>query len=145
MSVEGAVVICQAGFQATCLTLNVREELDNVLTKGLFQISHRIPIKGWLQISHRISHLTKGPLDGPAAQLLLLLGAGVGLGDALLALEHLGAGGEEEAGLGKGEAGKVRLMLVRRSENLPAAKYVRKAHRGSSWQAARQSLMEATT
>ena len=96
--------------------------------------------------SHRISHLAKVPLDGPAAQLLLL-GAGVGLGDALLALEHLGAGGEEEAGLGKGEAGrrKVRLMLVRRSENLPAAKYVRKAHRGSSWQAARQSLMEATT
>ena len=102
------------------------------------------PTKGWLQISHRISHLTKSPLDGPAAQLLLL-GAGVGLGDALLALEHLGAGGEEEAGLGKGEAGKVRLMLVRRSVNLPAAKYVRKAHRGSSWQAARQSLMEATT
>ena len=91
VSVEGAVVICQAGFQATCLTLNVREELDNVLT-----------IKGWLQISHRISHLTKAPLDGPAAQLLLL-GAGVGLGDALLALEHLGAGGEEEAGLGKGK------------------------------------------
>ena len=113
VSVEGAVVICQAGFQATCLTLNVREELDNVLTKGLFQISHRMPIKGWLQISHRISHLTKGPLDGPAAQLLLL-GAGVGLGDALLALEHLGAGGEEEAGLGKGEAGrhKVRLIMV---------------------------------
>ena len=100
VSVEGAVVICQAGFQATCLTLNVREELDNVLTKGLFQISHRI------------SHLAKVPLDGPAAQLVLLLGAGVGLGDALLALEHLGAGGEEEAGLGKGEAGKVRLMLV---------------------------------
>ena len=114
VSVEGAVVICRAGFQATCLTLNVREELDNVLTiKVWLQISHGIPIKGWLQISHRISHLTKGPLDGPAAQLLLL-GAGVGLGDALLALEHLGAGGEEEAGLGKGEAGrrKVRLMLV---------------------------------
>ena len=125
VSVEGAVVICQAGFQATCLTLNVREELNNVLTiKVWLQISHRIshqglapnfpiefPTKGWLQISHRISHLTKGPLDGPAAQLLLLW-AGVGLGDALLALEHLGAGGEEEAGLGKGEAGKVRLMLV---------------------------------
>ena len=123
VSVEGAVVICQAGFQATCLTLNVREELDNVLTKGLFQISHRISHQGLAQISHRISHqglaqishrishLAKVPLDGPAAQLLLL-GAGVGLGDALLALEHLGAGGEEEAGLGKGEAGKVRLMLV---------------------------------
>ena len=113
VSVEGAVIISQAGFQATCLTLNVLEELDNVLTiKVWLQISHGIPIKGWLQISHRISHLTKGPLDGPAAQLLLLLGAGVGLGDALIALEHLGAGGEEEAGLGKGEAGKVRLMLV---------------------------------
>ena len=69
------------------------------------------PTKGWLQISHRISHLTKSPLDGPAAQLLLL-GAGVGLGDALLALEHLGAGGEEEAGLGEGEAGRRKVRLI---------------------------------
>ena len=42
-------------------------------------------------------------LYGPAAHPLLLLRAGVCLRGAVRAVQHLVAGGEEEAGLGKGK------------------------------------------
>ena len=50
-------------------------------------------------------NLAKGALHSPATQPLLLLRAGVCLRGALRAVQHLVAGGEEEAGLGKGETG----------------------------------------
>ena len=77
--VEGAVGVRGAGIQASRLALHVREELHDVLAEGA--------------------------LHGPAAQLLLLR-AGVGLRSALRAVQHLVAGGEEEAGLRKGETGR---------------------------------------
>ena len=76
VSVEGAVGMRRAGVQASRLALNVREELHDVLAEDA--------------------------LHGRAAQLLLLW-AGVGLRGALCAVQHLVTGGEEKAGLRKGE------------------------------------------
>ena len=76
VGVVGAVGMRGASFQATRLALNVRDELHNVLAKG--------------------------SLHGSTAKLLLLR-TRVCLGGAVRAVEHLLAGGEEEAGLGKGE------------------------------------------
>ena len=103
VGVEGAVGVRGAGVQASRLALNVREELHDVLAEGALQ--------------------------GPAAQLLLLR-TGVGLRGALRAVHHLVAGGEEEAGLRKGETRrrKVRKTKVGESQshsmmlNLAAAK-----------------------
>ena len=86
VGVEGAVGVRGAGVQASRLALHVREELHDVLAKDA--------------------------LHGAAAQLLLLR-AGVGLRGALHAVQHLVAGGEEEASLRKGET---RRRNVRKSK-----------------------------